>query len=115
MAKYDDVLDRPVMALSQLDSVRVRDLLPGTFICGSSNSGKTSTSGKQLGHGLLCVPHMGGLILTAKAEETRNWIEYAKTPRAATASTLCITNGIAPVAERAILKPSSICFPHCSR
>jgi hypothetical protein len=79
MAKYDDVLDRPVMALSQLDSVRVRDLLPGTFICGSSNSGKTSTSGKQLGHGLLCVPHMGGLILTAKAEETRNWIEYAKT------------------------------------
>jgi len=44
----------------------------------SGGTGKSSCSGKQLAYGLLSAPKSGALILTAKAEETRNWITYAK-------------------------------------
>lgn len=78
MAKRDDVLDRPILSLSESDHLRLRDLVEGTLITGAPGSGKTTTSGKQIAHGLLRIPNSGGLILTAKAEETRNWIAYAK-------------------------------------
>jgi hypothetical protein len=73
-----DILDRPIIALSDKDAIDIRTLNQGCFITGSPGSGKTSSSGKQLAYGLLKVPTMGGLVLTAKAEETQNWTDYAK-------------------------------------
>jgi hypothetical protein len=78
MPKRDDILDRPILSLSDVDPLRLRDLVEGTLITGAPGSGKTSTSGKQLAFGLLRTPKSGGLVLTAKAEETQNWIAYAK-------------------------------------
>src|ERR1017187_6624515 len=78
MSKHDDILDRPILSLSDVDHLRLRDLVEGTLITGAPGSGKSSTSGKQLAFGLLRTPRMGGLVLTAKAEETQNWIAYAK-------------------------------------
>src|SRR5580698_6359830 len=72
------ILDRPILSLSDKDELRLRDLVEGTLITGAPGSGKSSTSGKQLAFGLLRTPGMGGLVLTAKAEETQNWIAYAK-------------------------------------
>ena len=70
--------DKTILSLSESDHVRLRDLVEGTLITGAPGSGKSSTSGKQLGYGLLRTRNAGGLILTAKAEETQNWIAYAK-------------------------------------
>lgn len=78
MPTTDTILDRPILALSDTDELRLRDLAEGTLITGAPGSGKTSTSGRQFALSLLQVPGMGGLILTAKAEETANWIAYAK-------------------------------------
>jgi len=78
MTKHDDILDRLMLSLSESDHLRLRDLVEGTLITGAPGSGKTTTSGKQLAYALLRIPNSGGLILTAKAEETANWISYAK-------------------------------------
>ena len=74
----DAILDRTILSLSDKDDLRLRDLVEGTLITGAPGSGKSSTSGKQLGCGLLRARNSGGLVLTAKAEETANWIAYAK-------------------------------------
>jgi hypothetical protein len=74
----DPVLDRKLISLSADDHITTRDGCEGIFISGSGGGGKSSCSGKQLAYGLLRVPKSGCLILTAKAEETRNWITYAK-------------------------------------
>jgi len=79
MTKRDDILDEPVIALSESDVLTARSLCEGCVITGSPGSGKSSTSGKQLAYGLLHLPNSGGLVLTAKAEETQNWIQYART------------------------------------
>jgi hypothetical protein len=78
MRTQDTILDRPILSLSDQDELRLRDLVEGTLITGAPGSGKTTTSGKQLAYGLLKTPNSGALILTAKAEETQNWIAYAK-------------------------------------
>ena len=78
MAKRDTILDRTILSISEKDELRLRDLVEGTLITGAPGSGKSSTSGKQLAYGLLRTPNSGGLVLTAKAEETQNWIAYAK-------------------------------------
>jgi len=78
MRTQENILDRPILSLSDNDELRLRDLVEGTLITGAPGSGKSSTSGKQLAFGLLRTPGMGGLVLTAKAEETQNWIAYAK-------------------------------------
>ena len=78
MAPKTDILDRRVLSLSEYDHLSLRDLAEGTLITGAPGSGKSSTSGKQLAFALLRTPHMGGLVLTAKAEETQNWIAYAR-------------------------------------
>lgn len=77
MPELDEILDRVILSLSKNDHVLFRHLTTGTAITGSPDGGKTSTSGKQLAYGLLRVPRMGGLVLTAKAAETQNWIQYA--------------------------------------
>src|SRR6185369_6539584 len=63
---------------SQNDPWTLRSSFEGTLIMGSPGSGKSSNSGKNFAAAFLKTPMMGGLILTAKAEETRNWIQYAK-------------------------------------
>jgi hypothetical protein len=76
--KHDTILDRTILSLSESDELNLRDLVEGTLITGAPGSGKTTTSGKQLAYGLLRTPNSGALILTAKAEETQNWVSYAK-------------------------------------
>ncbi len=78
MGKSDDILDRIMISLSESDPLRMRDLVEGTLITGGPGSGKTTTSGSQLARALLNARNSGGLVLTAKAEETANWISYAK-------------------------------------
>jgi hypothetical protein len=78
MPKHDDILDWPILSLSDTDHVFFRDTATGVEVTGSSGAGKSSASGKQLAHGLLRMPHSGALILTAKSEETQNWIAYAE-------------------------------------
>ena len=73
-----DQLSTPLQAFSPTDVWTLGDAFEGTAIFGSPGSGKSSTSGKALAYAFLKTPMMGGLILTAKAEETRNWIAYAK-------------------------------------
>lgn len=68
----------PLQTFSPRDVWTLGDAFEGTLICGSPGSGKSSTSGKNLAYAFLRTPMMGGLVLTAKAEETRNWIAYAK-------------------------------------
>jgi TraM recognition site of TraD and TraG len=74
----DPVLDRKIISLSEVDHVSTRMACEGVFVAGSGGAGKSSCSGKQLAYGLLSAPRSGALILTAKAEETRNWVSYAK-------------------------------------
>jgi TraM recognition site of TraD and TraG len=78
MANHDDILDRPILSLSDSDHLRVSETFQGIVATGSPRSGKSSAVGKQLAFGLLQTPQSGGLILTAKAEETQNWISYAR-------------------------------------
>jgi hypothetical protein len=78
MTANDPILDRKILSLSEVDHVTTRSAVEGILITGAPGSGKSSCSGKQIAYGLLRVPGMGGLILTAKAEETQNWIGYVK-------------------------------------
>jgi hypothetical protein len=71
-------LSTPLLALSARDAYTLGDAFEGTLITGSPGSGKSSCSGKALAYAFLKTPMMGGLVLTAKAEETRNWIAYAE-------------------------------------
>ncbi len=78
MSKNDRILDRAILSLSDGDDLRLRDLVEGTLITGAPGSGKSSCSGRQIAMGLLRTPGMGGVVLTAKAEETQSWVGYAK-------------------------------------
>ncbi len=77
-ALQDKFADRVILHLSEDDPIRLGSLWEGTLITGAPGSGKSSNSGRSIAMGLLSVPQMGGLVLTAKAEETRNWIAYLK-------------------------------------
>ncbi len=70
-------LDTPLYRFSETDAWRLRDAFEGTLITGSSGSGKSSSSGKNIADSFLRAG-MSGLVLTAKAEEADNWIAYAK-------------------------------------
>ena len=78
MPTDDPILDWPIINLSDADPVFFKDLAEGTKIIGASGCGKTTTSGMKLACALLRMPRSGALILTAKREETHNWIEYAE-------------------------------------
>jgi hypothetical protein len=78
---HDPILDTTILSLSESkgDDITIRVGNEGLIITSSAGGGKTSCVGKQLAHGfLLAQPKAGGLVLTAKAEETANWIRYAK-------------------------------------
>jgi hypothetical protein len=65
MKAVTDILDTPILALSESDHLDLRALCEGTLITGAPGTGKSS--GRQLAYGLLRVPRMGGLVVTAKA------------------------------------------------
>jgi hypothetical protein len=78
MSNRDDILDRPILSLSASDHLRLRDLVEGgTLIIGGLGAGKSSTSLRQIFCGLLRAG-LGGLICTVKAEDTDNYLAYAK-------------------------------------
>jgi hypothetical protein len=76
--KADNVLDRGLIGLSESDYVDARQAVEGIFISGAPGAGKSANVGKQLAFAFLRIPNSGALILTAKSEETRAWIEYAE-------------------------------------
>lgn len=67
----DDPLDRVLLHWgSSVDEFRVRDLLAGGILwLGRPGSGKTSSSGKEIGHAIVADPHSTMLILCAKQSE----------------------------------------------
>ncbi|HUN56495.1 MAG TPA: type IV secretory system conjugative DNA transfer family protein [Candidatus Binataceae bacterium] len=68
-----------ILVLSTVDRILLGWLWEGLLIIGGPGSGKSSCVGRQVALGLLKgVPELGALILTAKSEETANWIRYAK-------------------------------------
>jgi hypothetical protein len=74
----DKFFNLVILFLSALDAIYLGMLWEGTCILGGPGSGKSSCSGRSWAIGLLSVREMGGLVLTAKSEETQNWIRYAK-------------------------------------
>ncbi|MBV9506857.1 MAG: hypothetical protein JO323_17830 [Acidobacteriia bacterium] len=74
--KNNNILDKPILALSDSDVLTFRHLVEGgVLITGGLGSGKSSTSGKALAMGMLRAG-LGGLILTVKSDETLHWKEY---------------------------------------
>lgn len=73
----DDPLEQILLGLSESDPFTIRDACEGVQIFGSSGSGKTSGSGRLLAQSYLRAG-LGGLVLTAKAEETELWRKYAE-------------------------------------
>ena len=71
--------DPTVLNISETDRIRTTETFEGVLITGSPRSGKSACVGKQLAYGMLKAnPACGALILTAKAEETSNWLRYAE-------------------------------------
>ena len=69
-----DALDKVLLQWSDKDQLTKRDLLNGgVAITGRAGSGKTSSSGKELGNGILRDKQSGGLILAAKPEDLAMW------------------------------------------
>ena len=69
-------LDAVLLHWTPNDPLRVRDLLNGgggAAIIGRPGSGKTTSSGLQLGMGLVRLKGSGGLILGAKPEDKPMW------------------------------------------
>jgi len=77
MADYVSNLDTPLLQLSKTDQFTLRDAVQGVHVFGGIGSGKTSGSGKALASAYLRAG-MGGLVLCAKPDEVRLWLEYAK-------------------------------------
>lgn len=70
-------LETSLLKLSKHDDWTLADACEGTIIFGGNGSGKTSGSGRSLAQAFLAQGY-GGLILTAKVDEARNWIGYAE-------------------------------------
>ena len=69
-----DALDAVLLHWTDADPFTVRDLLNGgVAIFGRTGSGKTSSSGKALGRGVVGLGNSGGLILAAKPEDRAMW------------------------------------------
>lgn len=67
-----DGLDRVLLNWDEDNAFTVRDLLSGgCCILGMTGSGKTTSSGKRIGHALVRLPSCGGLIISAKPGEDR--------------------------------------------
>lgn len=72
-----DSLDTPIAWFSSEDPFSTRDACEGIQVFGGIGSGKTSASGQYLALSYL-AQGFGGLVLTAKPDETQRWREYAE-------------------------------------
>lgn len=72
-----DPLDEPILFFSEEDPISTRDVCEGVQIFGTIGSGKTSGSGQFLAVSYL-ANGFGGLVLTAKPDETNRWRELAR-------------------------------------
>lgn len=78
-------LDRTLIRFQTINTKGQDDEIPfslshayeGVFVLGANGSGKSSGTGKHFAHAYLKAG-MGGLVLTAKPSETRDWIQYAE-------------------------------------
>lgn len=70
-------LDDPLVSFGKGDTWTIRDACEGTQVFGATGSGKTSGSGQALALAFLRAG-FGGLVLTAKPDETDLWVEYAR-------------------------------------
>lgn len=81
MAFSDDPnnLNFPLMFLDQQKKNvwTLEDAVCGTAIFGTTGSGKSSSSGRNVAKAFLQAGY-GGLVLTAKDDEKGNWVRYAK-------------------------------------
>ena len=68
---------QPLLSFSPLDDWTALNACEGTVIFGSPGSGKSSTAAKQIAHSFL-ANGWGGLVLTAKPDETQTWKGYAR-------------------------------------
>lgn len=72
--RHADPLDKPLLYWSDSDPFTLRDLLNGgVCITGRSGSGKTSSSGREIGQAIVRERGSGGLILAAKPEDLAMW------------------------------------------
>ena len=72
-------LTDPLIFLTEDDGdvLTLRDLFEGTQVFGGTGSGKTSGSGKTLAYALL-RSGCGGLVLTTKPGDAKEWTKYAE-------------------------------------
>jgi hypothetical protein len=69
-----ETLDKPLLSWTNRDPFTLRHLLSGGIsIIGRAGSGKTSSSGKQIGRAIVRHKRSGGLILAAKPEDATMW------------------------------------------
>ncbi len=75
------LLSRPLLYHSQhaADAWTIGDACEGCQIFGGTGSGKTSGSGQHIAKAFLRAG-FGGLILTAKPDESAEWLKYCQTP-----------------------------------
>jgi hypothetical protein len=72
--KQADPLGKVLLYWTANDPFRIRDLLNGgVCVMGRSGSGKTSSSGKEIGQAIIGHRGSGGLILAAKPEDLHMW------------------------------------------
>ena len=67
----------PLFRFTSKDRFLLRNAFEGVLILGATGGGKTTGSGKTISQAYL-KNGFGGLILCAKADEARTWVEYAK-------------------------------------
>jgi len=70
-------LERPLLQLSPLDFLTVRDACNGIGVFGNTGSGKSSTSAAILAKSYLSA-NFGGLVLCVKSDEAALWQDYAR-------------------------------------
>lgn len=67
----------PLLKPTEADGWSVGDAFEGTQIFGTNGSGKTSGSAAHIAEAMLREGY-GGVVLTAKEDELRRWLSYAK-------------------------------------
>ncbi|MBL4623554.1 MAG: TraM recognition domain-containing protein [Flavobacteriales bacterium] len=76
MSQVND-MDRTLVWLTEQDGISVRQLFEGVMVFGTSGGTKTTTTAQMFANAFMESGY-GGLVLTAKVDETPQWIQWAK-------------------------------------